>query len=676
MTYQPLAERDAARRTRPPFVGHAERETHALSALACALLADQARLRPLSGPALDSALRPHMRRHPMPNGGFFSRAAVIDALRSLASSLPGDATRDALALAHHLRAKPTRSRSGVAPVTVLTKPFPCPGECVFCPNDVRMPKSYLSDEPGAQRAEDNGFHPYLQTYARLAALRALGHQVDKVELLILGGTWSFYPEAYQVWFVTRCFEALSDFGMGIDGREALQDERFELGTLPRAPGTALAPGTYNRMVRAHELTRTRDLSQARWSALESAHAVNTHARVRCVGLVIETRPDHVNPTEAIRLRRLGCTKVQLGLQSLRDDVLALNKRGHTHAQACAALACLRTFGFKVLVHWMPNLLGATAEQDKGDARALFDDHCLRPDELKVYPCALIETAELMRFYENGAWAPYHEATLCNILVTVMRHAPRYTRLSRIVRDIPSGDIVVGNRHGNLRENAEKIARDTGFLADNTAWDTALPEGSSRRRLLQDLRAREVTERYDGSSPHIFRKTFYRCDTSVEVFIEAVDAQDRVAGFARLRLPGDAPATATAASAAGLRDAALLRELHVYGTALALGSRDEGSPQHRGLGRKLAAAAALTSARQGYRALAVIAAVGTRSYYEKLGFSNDPLYPSLPLSNTANALAAAATCSGGREGGVEIGAAVAEEAEGRAVAAAGFEVEGM
>jgi len=405
-----------------------------------------------------------LKRFPKDGRGLFSRSEIISGFRHFkAEHWPA---LDEAGFVARLRLRPIRTQSGVTPVTVLTRPFPCPGECIFCPNDIRMPKSYLADEPGAQRAEDNRFDPYLQTWNRLDAYRSMGHPVDKVELIILGGTWSFHPEVYQVWFVKRCFDALNDYGSGIDGRAeaGLAPARFRELT-PIGRGSA---GSYNRRIRA----QLHPTEQANWPELFASHRTNETARCRSVGLVVETRPDHISDAEVDRIRRLGCTKVQIGLQSLSDEVLERNRRGCDVAASRRALRLLRAAGFKLHVHWMPNLLGSSPEQDAADYSRLFDDPDFRPDELKLYPCSLIESAELMTYYESAQWRPYENDELVELLATCLERTPAYCRLTRVIRDFSSGDIVAGNKIANLREVAE----------------AALAARGARSR---DIRAREI-----------------------------------------------------------------------------------------------------------------------------------------------------------------------------------------
>jgi elongator complex protein 3 len=525
-----------------------------------AVVGEIARTPHLDARGLDRILK----RHPRDGCGLFSRSELIAGFRRFAASHGWG--RDEEAFVASLRLRPVRTQSGVTPVTVLTKPHPCPGRCIFCPDDVRMPKSYLSAEPGAQRAADNGFDPYRQTWNRLAAYRDTGHPVDKVELIVLGGTWSSYPEPYRLGFVKRCLDALDDFGRGADGRAVAN----------RAPVAAS------------------------WDALERAQRRNEGAACRCVGLAVETRPDRLSQAEVLRIRRLGATKVQIGVQSLSDRVLALNRRGHDVAATRRAFRRLRSAGFKIHAHWMPNLLGSSPGEDVAEFARLFDDPDFRPDELKVYPCSLVASADLMAPYRRGAWRPYREAELVEVLVACLQAAPRYCRLTRMVRDFSADDIVAGSRTGNLREEAERRLRERG--------------GASR-----EIRSREIRRRPVERGELRLVATDYATAVGDEVFLEFVTPEDRIAAFLRLSLPR------VPAFVEEIRGSALVREVHVYGAAVAIGRRAAGRAQHRGLGRTLLAEAAARARAAGFADLAVISAVGTRPYYRGLGFRDGVLY---------------------------------------------------
>ena len=558
----------------------------------------------------------------------YSRDELITAYRAFAGS-EGLAPFDP-AVIQRLRLKPVRTSSGVTPVTVLTKPFPCPGECIFCPNDVRMPKSYLSDEPGAQRAEQNSFDPYLQTYSRLTTYYATGHPTDKIEIIILGGTWSFYPESYQIWFVRRIFDALHDFGKGIDNTQAVEDALRAASQLHPEHNTVNVTidggtfvQTYNQVVQNvyhDEMRRSRELANAfaasgrarsvvdeyaTWAELEAAHHENEDARCRCVGLVIETRPDHISAEEVTRIRRLGCTKVQIGFQSLNDDVLRRNRRGHTVAATRRAVKLLRQMGFKIHAHWMPNLYGSTPSLDIEDYARMFADPDFRPDELKVYPCSLIESAELMRYFQDGRWQPYTHDELLHVLVECFKATPEYCRLTRVIRDIPSTDIVVGNKLTNFRQVVED----------------ALAQRGER---CMDIRAREVRfARVQPGALHL-DELRYESACGEEIFLQYIDDQRHIAAFLRLALPAEAPLVDE------LAGAAIIREVHVYGQAVDIGDSADGRAQHAGLGTQLIERAAALAKARGYQRLAVISAVGTRGYYRKRGFEDGILYQSKAL----------------------------------------------
>ncbi len=560
--------------------------------------------------ALDEWSRPAyerlLRRYPKNGRGFYSKAEILAGFRHL--NAERDWRRDERRFAAKIRMKPIRTLSGVAPVTVLTKPYPCPGRCIFCPSDVRMPKSYLSDEPGAQRAAEHRFDPYRQTLSRLRALHNIGHPVDKVEMIVLGGTWSSYPEPYQVWFVTRCFDALNDFEAWrrdepIDWPDdppvdySSNAERIDGARPVRSYNAAVAAFAERQAAEPTPAERDCDVD---WERLAAAQERNETAAARCVGLVLETRPDRLDDAEALRLRRLGATKIQLGLQSLDDRVLALNRRGHDVAATGRAFRLLRGMGFKIHAHWMPNLYGSTPERDVDDFGRLFADPAFRPDELKIYPCSLIESAELMRHYESGAWRPYEHDELLAVLTACLDRTPEYCRVTRVVRDIPGTDIVDGNKLTNFREIAER----------------AMDERGQRRR---EIRSREVRSQSVDPAELTLQRIDYATSSGGEVFFQFVTPDDRLAAFLRLALP------ATPAAVEELGRSAVIREVHVYGRLVEIGGRKPGRSQHRGLGRRLIEAADEEARARGFTNLAVISSVGTRRYYRSLGFTDGALY---------------------------------------------------
>lgn len=552
-----------------------------------------------------NSLQRILTKYPRDGKAIFSRDQLVIGYRQLISA--GVMSENKLVM-DRIRMKPTRTLSGLATVTVLTKPFPCPGKCIFCPNDVRMPKSYLASEPGAQRAERNSFDPYLQTYNRLLALHNTGHNVEKVELIILGGTWSFYPRSYQIWFVKRCFDALNDF-LKVDNRELVkaQNSFVEADRIPRIDEKGRAR-SYNEIVHAVSRGDSAKLlsegESADLSELSKAHKLNETAICRCVGLVIETRPDFLDEEEVTFTRSLGATKIQIGIQSLNDKVLGLNKRGHNAESTKKAISLLRKAGFKIHAHWMPNLYGATPEIDIEDFKKLWESD-VAPDELKLYPTSIIANTELFNLYKQGSYKPYTQDELLHILKETMAMTPRYCRLTRVIRDIPSTDIVAGNKKTNFRQIAERVLEEEG-------------------RACKCIRCREVKSGMIYPENELsFKELKYMTTDTEEVFLSVNTLDDKLVGFLRLSLPKQKKSHFIPE----LIDSAIIREVHVYGKVTGIGDSSAGSPQHLGLGRRLLEKAEIIAKENGYEKISVISAIGTREYYKKNGYTLVDLYMS-------------------------------------------------
>ena len=488
-----------------------------------------------------------IRKNPLPSGGHVGKSTLVAVYRQMIAAGEWEADPNLFA---RIRMKPVRTLSGVTTVTVLTKPYPCPGDCIFCPTDLRMPKSYLPDEPGAMRALHHEFDPFDQVAARLDALQAVGHPTDKIELLVLGGTWSSYRRDYQEWFLKRCFDALN-------GQEA--------------------------------------------GSLQEAQELNELTSHRNVGLVIETRPDHVNRDELIWLRRLGVTKVQMGAQSLDNTILALNKRGHSAEATLQAVDLLRAAGFKIVLHWMPNLLGASLESDRRDFSQLWDGFC--PDELKIYPTQLLANAELHQYWLKGEYQPYTTDELIELIADVKITIPQYCRVNRIIRDIPSNNVVSGNKRTSLRQDAQA-------------------EMMRRGTQCQCIRCREVRSQSVDVHSLELQRFVYATRRSEEHFLSYVTPNNKLAGFLRLSLPTN---QRTDLDLVDLQSAAIIREVHVYGQSLQLGASNADAVQHVGLGSSLIETAQEIALQRGYQRLAVISAIGTRKYYLDRGFERGELY---------------------------------------------------
>jgi len=498
-----------------------------------------------------------LRSHPIKGGGYLNKSMLVTIYNEMVAA--GEMEEDARLL-ERIRMKPMRTLSGVTTVTVLTKPYPCPGKCIFCPTDVRMPKSYLPDEPGAMRAVEHEFDPYAQVRSRIAQLESLGHPTDKIELLILGGTWSSYRRDYQEWFVKCCFDAMN--------------------SVTHLPSVEM---------------------KIEQDELDKSHTFNETTHHRNVGLVIETRPDEITPDEIRWLRHLGVTKVQMGAQSLDGHILEINKRGHDVECTRQATALLRAAGFKIVLHWMPNLLGATPESDREDFARLWNDFC--PDEIKIYPNQLLANAELYQYWQRGEFKPYTTQELIDLIVDIKPTIPRYCRVNRVIRDIPSTNVVEGNRRTSLRQDIHD-------------------EMKRRGTTCQCVRCREVKGKSVSAESLKLDDMVYEAGAAEEHFISYVTPDDKLAGFVRLSLPGkDSPQTGIS----DLDEAALIREVHVYGQSLAVGAEMKGAAQHTGLGTRLLEEAESVAKANGFKHMAVIAAVGTRGYYLERGFERGELY---------------------------------------------------
>jgi len=453
-----------------------------------------------------------------------------------------------------LRKREIRTLSGIAPITVLTKPYPCPGRCVYCPAPKGMPKSYIASEPAAQRALRLKFDPYQQVKMRIAALEANGHAVDKIELIVLGGTWSFYKKKYQKWFIKRCFEAAN-------GRVA--------------------------------------------KTLQQAQKKNEKAKHRIIGLSLETRPDYITPEELWRMRRLGCTHVQIGIQTLYQDILDLVKRDDTLENMARATALLRDFGFKITYHVMPGLPGSTPKKDLVVFKKLFMDRRWQPDMLKIYPCVVLKNSILYRWYKQGKYNPYSDKTLINLIIKIKQLVPPYVRINRLIRDIPGPEIVAGNLVTNLRQ----LLHNQGVKC-------------------KCIRCREARKAKITEKNIKLVKRVYKAGQGYEYFLSFESKNNKkLYAFVRLRLPFKTRNQGVHVLARQLpfgSSTAIIRELHTYGELIPIGSKKK-AVQHVGLGKRLMLEAEKLAKKKGYREIAVISGIGVREYYRRMWYKLDKTY---------------------------------------------------
>lgn len=527
-----------------------------------------------------------------------------------------------------IQMKPHRTGSGVATITVITRPQTCSSNCLYCPCDLRMPKSYLANEPACQRAEHNFFDPYLQVAARLRALSQMGHSIDKIELIVLGGTWSDYPRAYQIWFIRELFRALNDWPIAKETLRQRYDHYRKL-------GLANSPAQLSKFVATQQVlvnqgkksfnNAFRDLyqkSEAHQSASKYMSAQmhellaeqlrNERAQHRVVGLVIETRPDTITPQNLTLFRQMGCTKIQMGIQSTRQAILDANQRYTSLEQIYRAFNLIRLFGFKIHAHLMVNLLGSTPESDKQDFQTFVNNPTFLPDEIKLYPCALVDGTQLVEHFKDGSWRPYSRDELVDVLVKDVLATPPYVRISRMIRDISADDILVGNKHTNLRQMVENEIRNAG-----------------RAGLVQEIRFREISLDKINFAELVLDDFAYETTVTNEHFLQWVTPEGRIAGFCRLSLPKwkllcDGNADVRADELPVAPGQAMIREVHVYGQAVRLG-RADAAAQHKGLGRQLVERACDIARNAGYSSINVISSVGTRAYYRRLGFEDAGLY---------------------------------------------------
>ena len=468
-----------------------------------------------------------------------------------------------------LKTREIRTLSGVAVITVLTKPYPCPGACIYCPSVPTMPKSYLPDEPAAARALSLKFNPHAQVKQRIEMLKINGHDTDKIELIVKGGTWSAYPRKYQDWFIKRCFEAAN-----------------------------------NIKTQGHKNIKTR--------TLEEAQKVNETTKHRIIGLTLELRPDSVTPEEIKHLRQLGCTRIEMGVQTIDDKILKLIQRGHTAGQVAEATQMLRDAGFKVDYHLMPALPGVSLKKDLKNFKKIFTDSRFRPDMIKIYPCSVIPGTKLYKLWKNKNYTPPTMEQLLNLIIKMKLVVPRYVRISRIIRDIPGPNIAAGNKVTSLRQNIQAEMMKQGLHC-------------------KCIRCREIGhQRQLRITNYELLITNYRTLGGREYFLSIENPKrDALFAFCRLRLPNVESSTLNILPE--LKNAALIRELHTYGHLVPIESRLKGASrprrisddlykaQHLGSGKQLIKEAEKISKKAGYKKMAVISGIGAREYYKKLGY---------------------------------------------------------
>lgn len=479
--------------------------------------------------------------------------------------------------------KPVRTVSGVAVVAAMTSPERCPhGKCLMCPGGVdsefKSSQSYTGKEPAAMRASQHGFDPYAQVSHRLTQLREIGHPVEKVELIIMGGTFTARPVGYQRWFAGRCMEAMNDFSSAV--------------------------------AKKGDGNKPQKFSSAR---LKAAQQTNERARVRCVGVTLETRPDFARERNINLMLELGATKVELGVQNINDGVLRTIERGHTVSEVTTANRLLRDSSLKVGFHMMPGLPGSGYDTDLQMFKDIFSMPEFCPDYLKIYPALVVKGTKLHGMWKRGEYAPMETEAAARLVAEVKSSLPPWVRLQRVQRDIPAGLIEAGVKKGNLRqlarERLERGGKRCGCIRCREVGLAALRGNlPDRRKIKKKIIKYEVC----GGEEH---------------FISYEDSERGILiGFLRLRFPA-------APFRKELKNAALIRELHVYGPLVPLGSRKRGSWQHRGYGEMLLDAAEGIASGGGFKKIATMSGIGAREYYRKFGYRRQGVYMCKRLDKT-------------------------------------------
>lgn len=479
-----------------------------------------------------------------------------------------------------IRKKPTRTISGVAVVAVMCKPHKCPhGRCTYCPESEVAPPSYTGEEPAALRARMYEFDPYMQTYNRLLQLESIGHPIDKVELIVMGGTFPSYNVCYQEWFITKCLRAMNDFGLeNLDSRVKIR--------------------------KTGELNVPKDFAY-----LKDVQTKNELSTVRCVGMTFETRPDYAKIEDIDRMLNMGVTRVELGVQTIYNFIYKRIERGHRVEDAVKSAQYLRDSGIKVAFHMMPGLF-SDPDRDMRIFHRLFEDEKFRPDMIKIYPCLVTKGSKLYDLWKTGDYEPYSTEDAVDLIVKVKKILPKWVRTMRIQRDIPSQLIEAGVKKSNLGE---------------LVYNKLEGEGVN----CKCIRCREVGHKAaHGVIPDFHNvdlvKTEYNAAGGREIFLSQEElSKDILMGFLRLRMPSEN------AHRVEIDDkTALIRELHVYGQMAEIGQKSDDLYQHMGFGEQLLQEAERVASEEfDKKKILIISGLGARNYYRKFGYELEGPYMS-------------------------------------------------
>ena len=491
-----------------------------------------------------------------------------------------------------LKKKPTRTRSGVAIVAVMCHPHKCPhGRCLYCPESDIAPPSYTGEEPAALRGRMFEYHPYVQCFNRLSQLKKIGHPIDKVELIIMGGTFPSRDLCYQEWFVSQCLKAMTDFGLILENKADFEIDKplireFEKGVLKTYP-----PNDY--------------------VLIDDVQLANENSKVRCVGMTFETRPDYCKKEHINRMLDFGVTRVELGVQTLSDELYKKVKRGHTITDVVESNQLLRDSAIKVAMHMMPGLF-VRQKEDLKMFKQLFSDENFKPDMLKIYPCLVTKGSELYDMWKEGTYNPYTDEEAVDLIVEIKKILPKWVRTMRIQRDIPSTLIEAGVQKSNL-----------GELVYNRLEEHDINCQCIRCR---EIGHKKTRQNYTLDDFKMFKESYIACGGE-ETFISIEDInEESIAGFLRFRIPSK-----NAFRPEITDKTALIRELHVYGNMIQIGDKNPSIGQHTGFGEKLLREAENLAIDNDKDEIAIISGIGTRNYYRKFGYERKGPYMAKKLN---------------------------------------------
>ncbi len=485
-----------------------------------------------------------------------------------------------------LKKKPTRTKSGVAIVAVMCHPHKCPhGRCLYCPESDIAPPSYTGEEPAALRGRMFEYHPYVQCFNRLSQLKKIGHPIDKVELIIMGGTFPSRDLCYQEWFVSQCLKAMTDFGLILEN-----NAEFEIN---------------KPLIREFEKDIVKTYPPDDYVLIDDIQLANEDSKVRCVGMTFETRPDYCKKDHINRMLNFGVTRVELGVQTLSDELYTKVKRGHTIADVIESNQLLRDSAIKVAMHMMPGLF-VRQKEDLKMFKQLFSDDNFKPDMLKIYPCLVTEGSELYDMWKDGVYSPYTDEEAVDLIVEIKKILPKWVRTMRIQRDIPSTLIEAGVQKSNL-----------GELVYNKLDENHINCQCIRCR---EIGHKKTNENYTLDDFRLFKESYTACGGE-ETFISIEDKnEESIAGFLRFRIPSENIFRPEITD-----KTALIRELHVYGNMIQIGDKNPAIGQHTGFGEKLLKEAENLAIDNDKDEIAIISGIGSRNYYRKFGYERKGPY---------------------------------------------------